>query len=162
MQVFGITAERIWQKILRKLGPERAARLQRIMNTVQGVWSFVRDVMQRGPIAIWEKIQQGLQNLWQMVIDSVKNWVITRVIQRVTARLLSMLDPTGIMAVVNSFIAIFRVIQSFIEQARRMLELMNAIAEGVVQIAQGNVQQAAQVFRKRICKSPSDHHFIPR
>lgn len=153
MQVLGITAERIWQKIVRKLGPERAARLQLIMNTVQGVWSFVRDVMQRGPIAIWEKIQQGLNNLWQMVLDGVKNWVITRVIQRVTARLLSMLDPTGIMAVVNSFISIFRAIQWFVEQARRMLELMNAIAEGVVQIAQGNVQQAATFLESALARA---------
>ena len=36
-----------------------------------------------------------------------------------------MLDPTGIMAVVNSFIAFFNAVQSAIEYLRDILEIIN-------------------------------------
>ena len=54
-----------------------------------------------------------------------------------------MLDPTGIMAVVNSVIAIYKAIQSFIEQLRAMLEILNSFVNGVTEIAAGNVKVAA-------------------
>jgi hypothetical protein len=152
LQILGITVERIWQKIVQKIGPERAARLRRMMDVATGVWAFVKDVMTRGPIAIWEYIQNQLSNLWNLVLDAVRNWVITRVIQQVTAKLLSMLDPTGIMAVINSFIAIFRAIQTFIEQLRAMLQLLNSLADGVVQIAMGNIAVAAGFLERSFAR----------
>jgi hypothetical protein len=62
--------------------------------------------MTRGPIAIWEYIVERISNLWDMVLEHIKNWVVTRIVERAVTRLLSMLDPTGIMAVVNSVIAL--------------------------------------------------------
>ncbi|UCD81718.1 MAG: hypothetical protein JSW26_09930, partial [Desulfobacterales bacterium] len=64
-------------------------------------------------------------------------------VQRVTARLLSMLDPTGIMAVVNGFIAFYNAVQSFIAYLREMLEIVNSFVEGVAEIARGSVEIAA-------------------
>ncbi len=54
-----------------------------------------------------------------------------------------MLDPTGIMAVINSAIAIYRAIQSFMRYLRQMLEVVNSFVNGVADIAEGNVTTAA-------------------
>lgn len=148
LQILGITAQKIWAKLVKKIGKERAARLEKFMDKATGVWKFVKDVMTRGPIAIWEHIKSGLQNLWQMVLSSVRNWVITRVIQKVTEKILMMLDPTGIMAVVNSFIAIFKAIQTFIEKLREILQLLVSLADSAIQIAMGNVKQAASFVER--------------
>ena len=50
---------------------------------------------------------------------------MTTIVNNVVARLLSMLDPTGVMAVVNGFIAFFNAIQSAIEYLRDILEIIN-------------------------------------
>jgi hypothetical protein len=75
---------------------------------------------------------------------------MTRIIQAVITKLLSMLDPTGIMAVVNSFIAIFRAIQSFIAYLREMLETFGRFVDGVLAVAQGNIQPAAEKLEQAL------------
>jgi hypothetical protein len=150
LQVLGISMEAIWTKLAAhpRIGPERVARLRSMIDTLEGIWTFIRDVQERGIAAIWERIQEQLSNLWNTVLDAVKNWIMERIITQVTARLLSMLDPTGIMAVVNSAIAIFRAIQSFIRYLRQMLEVINSFVNGVADIAEGNVTTAANYLER--------------
>ncbi len=147
LQILGISVEkimeRVWIKLTEQIGAKKVAKIKGAIDKLTGIWTFIKDVMDRGPIAIWEFIQEKLSNLWNMVLDAAKNWIMTRVIASVTTKLLSMLDPTGIMAVVNSVIAIYKAIQSFIEQLRAMLEILNSFVNGVAEIAAGNVKVAA-------------------
>jgi hypothetical protein len=145
LEVLGISMEAIWQKLAEhpRVGPERVARIRSMIDTLEGIWTFIKDVRERGIAAIWERIQEQLSNLWQTVLDAVKNWIMERIITQVTVKLLSMLDPTGIMAVVNSAIAIYKAVQSFIRYLREMLEVINSFVSGVADIAQGNIQTAA-------------------
>jgi hypothetical protein len=78
-----------------------------------------------------------------MVLGAVQSFVMDQIIKKITVKLLSMLDPTGIMAVVNSAIALYKAIQSFIRYLRQMLEIVNSFVEGTLEIAQGNIQKAA-------------------
>ena len=150
LQVLGISMDAIWAKLAAhpRIGPERVARLRSMIDTLEGIWTFIRDVQERGIAAIWERIQEQLSNLWNTVLDAVKNWIMERIVTQVTARLLSMLDPTGIMAVVNSAIAIFNAIQSFIRYLRQMLEVINSFVNGVADIAEGNVTTAANYLER--------------
>ncbi len=143
LQILGITADRIMEKVAQRIGPERMERIRGMWERLTGIWSFVKDVMERGPVAIWERIQEKITDLWNTVLDSVKNWIMTKVIEKVTTKLLSMLDPTGIMAVVNSFIATYNAIESFIEYLREMLEIVNSFVAGVAEIARGSITRAA-------------------
>lgn len=145
LEVLGISMDKIWEKLAAhpRIGPERVARIRGMIDTLEGIWTFIKDVQERGIVAIWEEIQEQLSNLWNTVIDAVKNWVMEKIVTQVTARLLSMLDPTGIMAVVNSCIAIYSAIQSFIKYLREMLEVINSFVNGVADIAEGNVATAA-------------------
>jgi len=150
MQVLGITMDRIWEKIGERIGPERVERIRGMIDRLTGAWAFIRDVMVNGPSAIWRYVSDMLGNLWDMVLGAVKNWALTRIIQAVTTKLLSMLDPTGIMAVVNSFIAIFRAIQSFIAYLREMLETFARFVEGVLAVAMGNLKPAADKLEQSL------------
>ncbi|MFA5326309.1 MAG: DUF4157 domain-containing protein [Prolixibacteraceae bacterium] len=145
LEVLGISMDKIWEKLAAhpRIGPERVARIRGMIDTLEGIWTFIKDVQERGIVAIWEKIQEQLSNLWNTVIDAVKNWVMEKIVTQVTTKLLSMLDPTGIMAVVNSCIAIYSAIQSFIKYLREMLEVINSFVNGVADIAEGNVTTAA-------------------
>jgi hypothetical protein len=64
-----------------------------------------------------------------------------------------MLDPTGIMAVVNSAIALYSAIQSFIKYLRQMLEIVNSFVEGVVDIASGNITTAANYLERTLARA---------
>ncbi|MBD3421980.1 MAG: DUF4157 domain-containing protein [Chitinivibrionales bacterium] len=152
MQILGITVDRIWQKLGEKIGQERVARIRGMIDRLTGIWSFVRDVMTRGPVAIWEYVVEKLSNLWDLVLEQIRNWIVTRIIQAVTTKLLSMLDPTGIMAVVNSVIALYRAIESFIQYLREMLEIVNSFVEGVAQIARGDVSRAANFLENALAR----------
>jgi hypothetical protein len=150
LEVLGITMRNIWARLAEKIGPERAQQIESAIEHVSGAWSFVKDVYERGPIAIWEYIQDRLSNLWDMVLEHIRNWIVTRIIQRVTARLLTMLDPTGIMAVVNGFIAFYNAVQSFMEKLREMLEIINTFVAGVANIARGLISQAANYLENAL------------
>jgi DNA uptake protein ComE-like DNA-binding protein len=145
LEVLGISMEKIWEKLAAhpRIGPQRVAQIRGAINTLTGIWTFIQDVRERGVAAIWEKIQEQLSNLWSTVIDAVKDWVMEKIISTVVTKLLSMLDPTGIMAVVNSAIAIYNAIQSFIRYFTQMLQIVNKFVAGIREIAEGSTQKAA-------------------
>jgi len=148
LEVLGISMEKIWEKLAAhpRIGPERVARIRSMISRLEGIWTFIKDVQERGMAAIWDKIQEQLSNLWDTVLDAVKNWIMEKIITAVVTKLLSMLDPTGIMAVINSAIAIYRAIQSFIRYITQMLQVVNSFVEGVVEIAQGSIARAANAL----------------
>jgi len=150
MEVLNISMEKIWEKLAAhpRIGPARVARIRSMINTLEGIWTFIKDVQERGMAAIWDKIQEQLSNLWNSVLDAVKNFVMERIVNRITARLLSMLDPTGIMAVINGAMAFFNAIQSFIKYLREMLEVVNSFVNGVADLARGNVATAANYLER--------------
>lgn len=145
LAVLQISMEAIWQKLAAhpRIGPERVARIRGMMGRLEGIWTFIKDVQERGMAAIWDKIQEQLSNLWETILGAVRNWVMEQIVNRVVTRLLSMLDPTGIMAVINSAIAIYRAIQSFVRYVQQLLQIVNSFVMGVADIAAGNVRTAA-------------------
>jgi hypothetical protein len=157
MQILGISLrqimDKVWKKLAEKIGQDKVDRIKRMIDKLEGVWKFIRDVMERGPVAIWEYIQEKLSNLWTIVLDAAKNWIMTKIIENVVTKLLSMLDPTGIMAVINSVIAIYRAIQSFIEYIREMLNILNSFVQGVAEIATGNIKVAADFLERTMARA---------
>lgn len=148
-EVLNISMERIWQKLAEhpQIGPERVARVRQFIETasgaVEGAWAFIQDIQREGIGAIWRHLQEQLANLWNTVLESVQNWVMEQVVNQMVARLLSMLDPTGIMAIINSAIAFYRAVQSFIERLREILEVINSFVGGIAEIARGSLATAA-------------------
>lgn len=145
LDVLGISVERIWQKLAEhpRIGPERVARIRGMLDRLTGIWTFVQEVMTEGPGAIWRHLQEQLANLWTTLLDQVKNWITERVVNQIVGRLLSMLDPTGIMAIINSAVAFYRAVQSFVERLREILEVVNSFVGGIAEIARGSLATAA-------------------
>ena len=152
LDVLGLSMDKIFERLALKIGQDKVDRIRGMIDRLTGIWTFVSDVMTRGPVAIWEYVQEQLSNLWNVVLEAVRNWVVTRVIERITAKLLTMLDPTGIMAVVNGFIAFYNAIQSFIAYLREMLEIVNSFVEGVAEIASGSVESAANFLEGALAR----------
>lgn len=152
MQILGITKEKIFDKIAEKIGREKMQRIRGFMEKLKGIWGFVKDVIKRGPVAIWEYVKEKISNLWNMVFEQVKSWIMEKIITKVTTKLLSMLDPSGVMAVVNSFIAIYNAIESFTAYFTKMLKMVNRFVDGVAAVASGNLAPAANKLESSLSK----------
>ncbi|HMI05834.1 MAG TPA: hypothetical protein VK541_25330, partial [Pedobacter sp.] len=143
LQVLGITIDNIFRLLATRIGEERAQRLRGMLDMATGAWSFVADVVERGPVAIWEHIEQQLSNLWDTVLTNIITYINERIIAQATVWLLGMLDISGIMPVVNSIIAIYNAVQSFVEYFVPILRIINQYLSMLADVARGNIAGAA-------------------
>jgi hypothetical protein len=155
LELLGISMEKIWEKLAAhpRVGPERVAQIKKSIAKLEGIWTFIRDVQDRGMAAIWDKIQEQLSSLWTVVLEAITKWVMEKIIIQVTLYLLGLLDPTFIMSVVNSVIIIYRAIRSFIRYAAQMLNVLNSFVNGIADIAAGNIATAANYLEDSMGKA---------
>jgi hypothetical protein len=73
----------------------------------------------------------------------VIGWVHQRIVDRAMRWLMSLLDVTGIMPVINTLVAVYNAIESFIQYLRQMLEIVSTVLDGVLGIARGAIESAA-------------------
>ncbi len=152
-QVLGLTIDHLWEKLGEHIGPERVAMIRGAIDHLGEAWAFITEVQRDGLPAIWRFISSQLGNLWSTLLDMAKDWIMTRVVASVTTTLLSMLDPTGIMAVVNSCIAFFRAIQSAIDYLRDLLEIIAGYVDTMAAVAAGNVAPGAQMLERGLARA---------
>ncbi len=143
LQVLDITAEKLWQKLGEQVGPEVVQKIRTGIGMAGEAFDFVKDVQENGVAAIWRHIENQLGNLWDTLLGMAKDWIVTTIIEKATAKLLSMLDPTGIMAVVNSGIAFFNAVQSVIEYVREILAIVDDYVGTLAAVAAGNISAGA-------------------
>lgn len=142
-QVLGLSVDLLWERLAAQIGQERVDQIRGAIDRLTGAWAFISDVQQRGFAAIWDFVSGQLSNLWDMVISAAEQWIMTTVVDRAIAKVLSMLDPTGVMAVINSAIAFFNAVQSVIEYATDILQIVKRYVDTIAAIAQGNAGPGA-------------------
>ncbi len=143
MEVLGVTVDNIFARLARRLDPAVVARLRSMLEVATGVWSFVATLVTEGPAGLWRELTERLANLWDTVVQGVIGFITERVIGWATRWLLSLLDISGIMPVINTLIAIYRAIESFMQYLRELLEIVSRVLDGVLSIARGSITEAA-------------------
>jgi len=135
LSVLGLTWQHVRTKLVRAVGETSVRAL------VTG-FEFVRILVTQGPAAAWDKIVETIQNLQQMVIDGVMEFVRSRIIQAAVTRLLSMLSPAG--AFIQAIIAIYNTVMFFIERLRQIAQVAASFIDSIAAIAGGAIAAAAQ------------------
>lgn len=148
LDVLGIGIEKLWEKLGKKIGPEKVAKIRGVIGKLEGAWVWIRDVMERGVGALWEHIAEQAGNLWDSLLGMARDWVMGELIEKALARLVSMLDPTGIMAIIRSAQAFFNAIQSAIEYLRDILVIVNDYVSTLAEVAAGNISAGAKKMEK--------------
>lgn len=143
LNVLGISMEKIWEKLGNRIGQENVTRIRGAIDMLVGAWTFIKDVQERGVVAIWEYIEGQLSNLWNMVLQKAQDWIMERIINRAIQWLLSLLDVTGIMPVINAATAFFHAVQSAIEYLRDILTIVNDYVSTIAAVARGEIQPGA-------------------
>jgi len=148
VDVLGLSIEHLWTKLGEHIGEDKVWLIRRTIDTIGGAWQFVTDVQREGLPALWRFLSDQLSGLWQTLLDMALDWITRTVVQRAITKVLSFLDPTGIMAVINSAIAIFNAIQSAIEYIRDLLEVLDRYVSTLAAVAAGNVVPGAQMLEQ--------------
>lgn len=106
-----------------------------------------------GPVALWRWLRAELGGLWNTMLTTVAQWVNVQVVTTVIRRLLTSLEPTGIGAVVNGIITLYRAIQSAVEYLEPMLRIAKSVLDGIAQIARGVIAGAAAFVEGAMARS---------
>ena len=97
---------------------------------------------------MWRKFTEKVSELKDMVISAVASFLFGEIVEKAAIKLLSMLDPTGIMAVVNSILLVYDTIRSATEYMARILAIVDDFLTSVLEIAAGALGGAAQKIEK--------------
>lgn len=153
LDVLGITTDRLWKKLADRIGQENVDRIRGAIDRLTGIWTFVRDIQQRGVAAIWEYVESQLGGLWDMVLEKVQEYVVERVINRGIKFLMGMLDPTGVMAVINSFQAFFNAVQSAAEYLTDILAIIEEYTATFAAVARGQLAAGAKKLEEGLANA---------
>lgn len=134
LDVLGLTYDWIRGEAVKLMGERNVALLEKLVE-------YITVTIKGGPQALWEKLKEDLSNLKEMVIDAIQNWLIETIVKQAVTKILSMFNPAG--AIVQAVIAIYNVVMWVIENASRILALIEAIVNSVHAIATGAIGGAA-------------------
>ena len=133
-QILGLTYERIRPRLVRLMG-------ERAVSALERTFEFLRVLVTEGPAAAWRQIVEFVGNLRDMVMDAIKDWVITRIVQAAVTRLATLFNPAG--AVIQAILAIYNTIMFFIERINQIFALVESVVDSIATIAAGAIGAAA-------------------
>ena len=134
LSVLGVTWQNLREKLVRAIG-ETAVR------ALETGFDVVMTLVTQGPAAAWEKIQESLSNLREMVMEQIMTFVQSRVVQAAVAKLLMMLSPAG--AFIQAIIAIYNTVMFFVERLRQIAQVAASFIDSIATIAAGSIAPAA-------------------
>jgi hypothetical protein len=143
----------MWQKLSDHLGAETVGKIRSAIDKLTGIWTFLVEVQRDGIRAISRFLAGQLSGLWDSLLGMAKSFLMDRVITVGTTKLLSLLDPTGIMAVVNSFAAFFNAVRSAFEYFNDILQIVAGYVNTLAAVAQGNIGPGAAMLEQGLAAS---------
>ena len=147
IDVLGISMDKVW-KIVEKVAPQFAGPLRAAGAVLSGAWEWLSIAIKEGVAGVWRKFTEKISELKDMVISAVAGFLFGEIVEKAAIKLLSMLDPTGIMAVVNSILLVYDTIRSAIEYMARILAIIDDFLTSVLDVAAGSIGGAAQKIEK--------------
>ncbi len=155
MQVLGVTWETVRQRAIGLLGEDMVGQLEQVFDL------FIA-IKNEGMAGIWNFVINTMGNMKDLIFNSIKEFVVTEIIQNGIQKILSFLGgPAG--AFIQAVQAIFRVVTFFIDRAKDITTLVQAIMDSILGIASGAVGQAAQLIEQALAKAvPTTISFLAR
>ena len=132
--VLGITYARMREKAVKLLGPTA-------VSVIEKVAEYIQALIAGGPAALWEKVKEDLGNLKEMVIDAIQGWLITTIVKKAVAKVVSMFNPVG--AIIQAILLIVDVVTFVVEKAMQLLDFVEAVVNSLYDIATGAIGTAA-------------------
>ena len=144
MQILGLT----WPSI-RKIAVEVVG--EPIVKVLETAAEPIIVLIREGPAGLWKWIKDQLSTLKTMVVDEIRNWVITKVIKEGVTWLIGLLNPAS--AFVKACKAIYDILEFIWTRGKQILEFVSAIVDSIAEIAAGSLGKAAKKVEDALAKS---------
>jgi hypothetical protein len=146
-QILGLTYANIRTKVVKKLGPKG----EQIVSTLEKTFALVKDLVTKGPIALWERVKQSLSNLKERVMEGIRNAVIEKVVKAGVVWLISMLNPAS--ALVKAIKMLYDLVMFFVERWDQIVAFAQSIWNSVNALANGRIGAAANAVEQALARS---------
>lgn len=134
LSVLGLTWQNIRQKLVRVVG-------ETAVTALETGFEIVTLLITQGPAAAWERIQEAISNLREMVMEQIMNFVASNIVQAAITRLVTSLNPAG--AFIQAILAIYNTVMFFVERLRQIAQVAAAVIDSIAAIASGVIAAAA-------------------
>ena len=155
--IFSFGMEKVYKSIEKKRGKELSDKVKlwvgRISRGAAKAWEWIVALHEHSLDEIIQMIRDKGAELLQTFVDSAIDWLVSNIINKVSQKLISMLDPTGVMAVVNSIVAFYNAVETAIEKAKEILELVENVLDNVADVMAGTFANAALKFENNLKKA---------
>jgi hypothetical protein len=142
-QILGLTYPKLRAKAVKLIGEKNVER-------IEFIWKYIEAFLTGGWAGLWEKVQQDLGMLWDMVIDGVKSYLIETIVKQAIMKVATMWNPAG--AIIQLLITAWNVYCWVKENAQRIFGLIQAVVQSMSNIAHGNISGAANYIEQSLAK----------
>lgn len=139
--VLGITYARMRAKAVKLIGNTAVTVIEKLVE-------YVDAAIKGGPAAVWALVKDDLSNLKEMVIDAIQDWIVTTIVKKAVAKVVTMFNPAG--AIIQAVLMIISVVQFVIERASQIMQFVEAVINSIHAIATGAIGGAAAWIEKSL------------
>ncbi|MDW3191836.1 MAG: hypothetical protein R8G66_05715 [Cytophagales bacterium] len=143
-QILGLTWDYFRDKAVKMLG-------EPLVSAMETGFELFQIIRKDGVAGLWEHIKEQFTDLKEMVMDAIRDMIVTKVIEAGIKWILGLLNPAG--AFIKAAMLIIDVVKFFVERAAQIFELVQAFIEGIKAVASGNVSAVAKAIEKALVKA---------
>lgn len=128
--LFGLTWRNIRNRLVKQIGEPAMAAIEKGVEIFQLIASG-------GVGALWQMLVDKLGDIKEMILEQVKDFVITRVITAGITWLIGLLNPAA--AFIKACKLIYDIVMFFVNNAERIMTFVNTVIDSMADIVRGNV-----------------------
>ncbi|MCP4117495.1 MAG: DUF4157 domain-containing protein [Desulfobacteraceae bacterium] len=147
MQILGLTYDNIRAKLVKKLGPKG----ERIVGMLEKSFTLVKDLMAKGPIALWDRLKKKLSGLKAQVMEGIRNVVIEKIVKAGVLWLISLLNPVS--ALLKAIKMLYDIVMFFIERWNSIVAFAQSVWNSVSALANGQIGKAANAVEQALARA---------
>ncbi|WP_457598276.1 hypothetical protein [Hydrogenimonas sp.] len=145
MQILGLTYANVKARILRRY-PKAAG----VIDKIEKGFEIVRELVTKGPSALWERVKASLAGFRQTIISAIRNYVITTLVKEGFLWLLSLLNPVS--ALVKLLKLIYDFIMFLVESFDQIKAFVLSVYRSVAAIAAGKLEPAKKAVESSLAR----------
>ena len=150
--LFGLTWTNIRNRLVKQIGEKAMGAVEKGVE----IFSVLRT---QGVAGLWQMLVDKLGDIKEMILEQVKDFVITKIITAGITWLIGLLNPAA--AFIKACKMIYDVVMFFVDNGSRILKFVNTVIDSVADIVKGNVSGVVNKINDVLGQMVPDHHRLP-
>jgi hypothetical protein len=143
LSLLGLTWNALRARIVKHVG-------EPVMSAIESAVDFIKAIVTEGIGGLWKWIANKLENLYDMVMGQIKDFVVTKIITAGITWLISLLNPAA--AFIKACKMIYDAVMWFVDNASRLKDFVDSVLDSVESIASGGVGAVAGYIENTLSK----------